>query len=85
MATQRYLTKSRFTQGAECAAKLHYSGDPAYFDRRADDGFLQALAEGGFQVGTLARLMVPGGVKMRRRAPTHRHRSRPVQLVNDGR
>ncbi|HEY0957434.1 MAG TPA: DUF2779 domain-containing protein [Roseateles sp.] len=62
MATHRYLTKSRFTQGAECAAKLHYSGDRAYFDRRADDGFLQALAEGGFQVGALARLMVPGGV-----------------------
>ncbi len=29
-------------------------------------------------------LTVPGGVNMRRRVPTHHHRSRPAQLVNDG-
>lgn len=62
MATHRYLTKSRFKLAMECATKLHYAGDPAYFNARADDSFLAALAEGGFQVGALACLMVPGGI-----------------------
>lgn len=62
MGTYRYLTKSRFKLATECATKLHYTGDPAYFNARADDSFLEALAEGGFQVGALACLMVPGGV-----------------------
>ncbi|MFO1228267.1 DUF2779 domain-containing protein [Roseateles sp.] len=62
MGTHRYLTKSRFKLASECATKLHYTGDPAYFDSRKDDSFLAALAEGGFQVGALACLMEPGGV-----------------------
>jgi len=61
MATHRYLTKSRFKLATECATKLHYTGDPAYFNARTEDSFLAALAEGGFQVGGLACLMVPGG------------------------
>lgn len=61
MATHRYLTKSRFKLATECATKLHYTGNPAYFNARTEDSFLAALAEGGFQVGALACLMVPGG------------------------
>lgn len=61
MGTHRYLTKSRFKLASECATKLHYTGDPTYFNARSDDSFLEALAEGGFQVGALACLMVPGG------------------------
>lgn len=61
MATHRYLTKSRFKLATECATKLHYTGDPAYFNARTEDSFLAALAEGGYQVGALACLMVPGG------------------------
>lgn len=64
MATPRYLTKSRFKQALECATKLHYSGKPAYLDNSLEDSFLAALAEGGYQVGALARLMHPGGVEV---------------------
>ncbi len=58
----RYLTKSRFTLAAECPTKLYYAGRPDYVDRKQEDSFLAALADGGYQVGHLARLMHPGGV-----------------------
>ena len=49
-----YLTKSLFKTGFECPAKLRYAKDPAYGNIHEDNKFLQALAEGGFQVGELA-------------------------------
>jgi len=58
----RYLTKSRFTLAAECPTKLNYTGRPDYVDRKQEDSFLAALADGGYQVGHLARLMHPEGV-----------------------
>lgn len=58
----RFLTKSRFMLGAECPTKLNYAGKPTYVDRRNEDNFLLALADGGFQVGRLAQLMHPGGI-----------------------
>lgn len=59
---QRYLTKTRFKLAVECPSKLYYTGKPKiYADTRQDDDFLMALAEGGFQVGELAKLMYPGG------------------------
>ena len=67
MATQgaRYLTKSRFTLALECPTKLFYTGKARqYANRKLDDEFLAALAEGGFQVGELAKLMHPGGVEV---------------------
>ena len=67
MARHQYLTKSRFKLATECVTKLHYTGDPNYFNRRTDDSFLMALAEGGFQVGALACLMVPGGTLIEER------------------
>ena len=60
--TPRYLTKSRFTLALQCPTKLYYAGKPEYLDRSADDSFLAALAEGGYQVGALACLHYPGGV-----------------------
>jgi hypothetical protein len=57
----RYLTKSRFALAVECETKLFYTGKSAYADRKKDDPFLSALAEGGFQVGELAKLYYPGG------------------------
>lgn len=33
-------------------------------DRSSEDSFLAALAEGGYQVGELACLMHPGGVRV---------------------
>ena len=58
----RYLTKSRFKLANECPAKLFYTGKKeVYPDKSFDDDFLAALAEGGFQVGELAKAMYPGG------------------------
>lgn len=65
MALVRFLTKSRFTLGLECPTKLFYTGKPRqYANRLADDEFMAALADGGFQVGELAKLMHPGGVEV---------------------
>ena len=59
----RYLTKSRFKLGLECPTKLFYTRkNKLYSDQSQSDTFLQALAEGGFQVGELAKLYAPGGV-----------------------
>ncbi len=57
----RYLTKSRFKLGLECPAKLYYTGKKEYANQTLNDSFLEALAEGGFQVGELAKCYVPGG------------------------
>ena len=51
------LTKSRFKLAVECPTKVYYSLDRRYVNARDADEFLQALADGGFQVGELARLM----------------------------
>jgi hypothetical protein len=65
MSASRYLTKSRFTLALECPTKLFYTGKPReYANRLADDEFMAALAEGGFQVGELAKLMHPGGIEV---------------------
>lgn len=64
MPMPRLLTKSRFKLALECPTKLHYTGKREYLNRSDDDGFLQSLAEGGFQVGALACLMHPGGVEV---------------------
>ena len=51
-----YLTKSRFKLALECPTKLFYSGqDKAYFDKNKGNDFLSALADGGNQVGELAK------------------------------
>lgn len=59
---QRYFTKSRFKTAIECPTKLFYTNKKdRYVNASLEDEFLKALAEGGFQVGALARLMYPGG------------------------
>jgi Domain of unknown function(DUF2779) len=60
----RYLTKSRFKLAAECPRKLAYAGNPKYLDRSVEDSFLAALAEGGYQVGELACMEYPDGVRV---------------------
>ena len=65
----RYLTKSRFKLALECPTKLFYTGkEEQYPDRKRDNEFLQALAEGGFQVGELAKLMFPSGIEITSRS-----------------
>ena len=52
----RYLTKSRFKLALECPTKLYYSDQPKlYFDKNQDNDFLKALADGGYQIGELAK------------------------------
>jgi hypothetical protein len=58
---KRYLTKSRFKIALECPTKLFYTGKVEYVNKNLEDGFLEALAKGGFQVGELAKLYFPGG------------------------
>ncbi len=57
----RYLTKSRFKSALECPTKLFYYGKPEYANLMNDDDFMQALCEGGYQVGELAKYYFPGG------------------------
>ncbi|MEP2445803.1 MAG: DUF2779 domain-containing protein [Balneola sp.] len=58
----QYLTKSKFTHCLECPTKLYYKNHPEeYVSSLVDNDFLQALAEGGIQVGELAKLYYPGG------------------------
>ena len=47
--------------GMGCPAKLYYTRKPEYANQKLDDPFLAALAEGGFQVGELAKRYHPGG------------------------
>ncbi|MEI7660684.1 MAG: DUF2779 domain-containing protein [Bacteroidota bacterium] len=52
----RYLTKSRFKLALECETKLFYTKkEEEYADQSFDDSFMKSLAEGGFQVGELAK------------------------------
>jgi hypothetical protein len=58
---ERYLTKSRFKTGLECPNKVFFGNDDRYVNNKQDDPFLEALAQGGFQVEALARLHYPEG------------------------
>ena len=54
----RYLTKSRFKIALDCPTRLYYCNKAKeYADDALDDPFLAALAEGGFQVGELAKFL----------------------------
>ena len=57
----RYLTKSRFNLAIKCPTKLFYTNKELYPDQILDDPFLDALADGGFQVGELAKRYYPNG------------------------
>ena len=56
-----YFTKSKFKLASECPTKLFYTGKSEYANTSIDNPFLEALAEGGFQVGELAKYYYPGG------------------------
>lgn len=54
---EKLFTKSAFKIALECPRKLYYyRNSDKYTNADADDEFLQALAEGGFQVGELATM-----------------------------
>ncbi len=64
MSGQRYLTKSKLKLALECPTKLFYNSKKEYPDKKIQDTFLEALANGGFQVGELAKCYFPGGIKI---------------------
>jgi hypothetical protein len=55
------LSKSRFKLAVECPRKLTYETDARYASNKKDNEFLNALADGGHQVGALAKLLYPQG------------------------
>ncbi|MDB0039738.1 DUF2779 domain-containing protein [Polaribacter sp.] len=57
----KVLSKSRFKTGLSCPNKLFFSGDKCFKNKEDNNTFLATLAEGGFQVEALARLLYPGG------------------------
>jgi len=62
---KRYLTKSLFKIGAECPSKLYYAKkENEYPSKKDGNEFLEALAEGGIQVGALAQAYYPNGVEI---------------------
>ena len=58
----RYLTKSRFKLALDCPTKLYYTRKEQYENKSDSDSFLEALAQGGFQVEELARMDYPNGI-----------------------
>lgn len=60
--SERLLTKSRFKLALSCPNKLFYTRKKEYANRIIEDPFLEALAQGGFQVEELARLSYPEGI-----------------------
>jgi hypothetical protein len=65
MNASRLLTKSRFKLAAECPTKLFYAGKPQlYRNLKQEDNFLAMLADGGYQVGELAKCFYPTGVEI---------------------
>lgn len=58
----KLFTKSRFKICLDCPTKLYYQDREGLYDNsKKEDRFLEALAEGGYQVGALAKLYYPGG------------------------
>ena len=65
MKLKRLLTKSHFKLAAECPTKLYYTGKPhLYRNLKQEDSFLAMLADGGYQVGLLAKCFYPNGIEI---------------------
>jgi hypothetical protein len=52
----KLFTKSAFKVALECPTQLYYYYDKDYANQNHQDEFLKSLAEGGFQVGELAKI-----------------------------
>lgn len=82
--SMRYLTKSRFKLALSCPTKLYYTGKPEYANTMEGNEFMAMLADGGFQVGELAKLMYPEGheVKAKGNAEALAETTRLMQQTN---
>ena len=61
----RYFTKSKFKIASECPTRLFYFDKPQYANQNEENPFLEALAEGGYQAGELAKQYYPNGHDLR--------------------
>lgn len=53
---EKLFTKSAFKVALTCPTQLYYYRNHEYANQNLEDEFLQSLAEGGFQVGELAKV-----------------------------
>lgn len=83
MVSPRYLTKSRFKLAVECPTKLFYASNKAYRNIKNEDSFLAMLADGGFQVGELAKLMYPAGYEIKSKVHAEAEEETNRLLVQD--
>jgi hypothetical protein len=74
----RYLSKSRFKLAHECPTKLYYTGKKDFSNSNDENSFLMALAEGGYQVGELAKLYYPDGTE-----PNERDYQKAHQITSE--
>src|SRR6266496_48446 len=58
-----YLSKSDFKVARTCATKLYYK-KLGYPSARDDDEYLQFLADGGYMVEAIAKLLYPEGIEI---------------------
>lgn len=65
LSSKKYLTKSKFKIGTQCPTKLYFQDRPEYANKNKENSFLEALAEGGFQVGALAQMYIPNGIEIK--------------------
>ena len=59
-----HLSKSDFKLARECPTKLYYK-KLGYPSKKSEDPYLQYLAEGGYRVEKLAKLLYPSGVELK--------------------
>lgn len=57
MNRSKYFTKSTFKEGLDCITKLYYINNNEYNNSANSDTFLEELANGGFQIGELAKYL----------------------------
>ncbi len=50
----KLLSKSRFKLGLECPNKLFFTGKKEYANKKSEDTFMMALAQGGFRSAKLS-------------------------------
>jgi hypothetical protein len=85
MTKPRFFTKSRFKVAYECPAKIFFNDQPKrYGNKKSDNTFLRALAQGGFQVGALAKLDYPDGIDLEPIKDNLEAIARTTQLLKRG-
>ncbi|MDD3052195.1 MAG: DUF2779 domain-containing protein [Candidatus Cloacimonetes bacterium] len=83
MKRSQYFTKSLFKLSRECPAKLFYIDKPEYINKTAGNEFLEALAEGGIQIGQYAKLVWSDGIEVTAKSLDEAVRKTEEYLLSD--